>query len=192
MTVMKTEVRNHRFWLLIVFAINLTTIVPSLRAASINESTIIRCTLDARRDMSHIGMDRRLVAKKSARDRFHNWVMQETPAQPRSPVTLFWLPKTENSRPILRVQQDGQDRVLAKLLSRTKSNLLATVVLSDQSVSRAWLVSVNFRRELAMITEVQSNTGGMRGAMFAFDCLFDSSSTITPGLLGERFEYLDK
>lgn len=166
--------------------------VQATSAASIEEAAVIRCTLDARRDISHIGMDRSLMADKTAHSRYFDWMMQETPSQPRSPIVLFWLPKTQDSAPVLRVQHNGQDRTLAKILSRTKSNLTATVELSDRSISRAWLVTVNFRREITMVTEIQSNTGGMRGALFGFNCLFDTSTKIEPGLLGNRFEHLDK
>jgi len=160
-------------------------------AASIDAATVIRCELDARRDMTHIGMDRKLRAKQSTNSRFLNWMMTETAAQPRGPITFYWLPKTDSTRPKLRVQHNGQDRSLAKLLSRTETNLMATLELSDASISRGWLVSINFRREIAMITEIQSNIGGMRGAAFGFKCLFDTSSEFEPGLLGDRFKHLD-
>jgi len=162
-----------------------------VEAASIDAATVIRCELDARRDMTHIGMDRKLRAKQSTNSRFLNWMMTETAAQPRGPITFYWLPKTDSTRPKLRVQHNGQDRSLAKLLSRTETNLMATIELSDASISRGWLMSINFRREIAMITEIQSNIGGMRGAAFGFKCLFDTSSEFEPGLLGDRFKHLD-
>ncbi len=182
---------QRRPLLLVLSALVWIACLQPTGAASIDEAAIIRCTLDARRDISHIGMDRSLMADKTAHSRYLDWMMQETPAQPRSPIVLYWLPKTEDSAPVLRVQHNGQDRTLAKLISRSDSNLSATVELSDRSVSRAWLVTVNFRREITMVTEIQSNTGGMRGALFGFNCLFDTSTEFQPGLLGDRFKHLN-
>jgi len=183
--------RRYRFNSLVILLLFIA--MPDAgSAASINAATVIRCELDARRDISHIGMDRRLTSNKTAGSRFLSWMMTETAAQPRGPITFYWLPKTESTRPVLRVQYNGQDRSLAKLLSRTESNLMGTVVLSDASISRAWLMSINFRREIAMVTEIQSNIGGMRGATFGFNCLFDTSSEFEPGLLGDRFKHLDE
>lgn len=156
------------------------------------ESTIVRCDLADHASLVSYGPsvdsegeDRSVVAR-----RYSSWMMEANRKLERMPIVLYWIPKADGG-PSMRVQTNSQDRKSAHLLSINEESVSSVVSLSDISITRSMLVTVNFKRETVSAARIESGAGGVRSDAFTFDCEFEPSATIEPGLLGDRFKYLD-
>gem|GEM_PF-3194166 len=156
------------------------------------ESTIVRCDLADHASLINYGRsanrddeDRTVVSR-----RFSSWMMEANPKLERMPIVIYWIPKPDGG-PLMRVQTNSTDRKTAHLLSINDESVSSVVSLSDISITRSMLVTVNFKRETVSATRIESGAGGLRSDVFTFDCEFEPSATIEPGLLGDRFKYLD-
>jgi len=179
-------------------ALGITTLVALLLGQSGNahallsiESTIVRCNLIDHANVVNEGLGDAHAKQKNAMWRYSSWVLDASRQITRMPMNLYWTPKKDGG-PLLRVETNAQDRKVAKLLSITNESVSAVVSLSDQATTRSMLVTVNFRREAVSAARLESNFSGIRADAFAFDCQFEPSADIVPGLLGERFHYLNK
>lgn len=153
------------------------------------ESSVISCSLVERADVTNFGPPDPNVNPQAPKTRYSRWVMSQSGQPERMPMTVYWRPLRDGG-PELRVNINGQDRSLAKLLSISEDHVSGVLSLSDSAVTRSWLVTVNFRRETVSAARVESSYGGLRVDAYAYDCNFDQSAEFEPGLLGDRFKYL--
>ncbi len=156
------------------------------------ETTIVRCELADHAGLFNYGPTAGGTDDDddSVKNRYSSWMMGANTKLERMPVVIYWIPKADGG-PLMRVQTNSQDRKTAHLLSIDDDHVSSVVSLSDISVTRSLLVTVNFRRETVSAARIESSSGGLRTDAFTFDCEFEPSATIVPGLLGDRFKFLD-
>jgi len=179
---------GYLLWLMPVVFIS-----PSVHAVGLLsiESTIVRCDLADHASLTNYGPqatgneDRSIVSR-----RYSSWMMETNRKLDRMPIVVYWIPKADGG-PSMRVQTNSQDRKSAHLLSINEESVSGVVSLSDISITRSMLVTVNFKRETVSAARIESGAGGVRSDAFTFNCEFEPSATIAPGLLGDRFKYLD-
>ena len=63
-------------------------------------------------------------------------------------------------------------------MSRTKDSLIVVTSASDPMTAEAWLFSLNFRHEVVIGTQIQTNVGGVKGKVFVYDCAFNDKSPV--------------
>lgn len=182
--VARTLVQWGTLVVLIVLALFGATQAKALMSV---ETTIVRCELADHSSLFSYGPG---GDDPSVKRRFSTWMMGANAKLERMPMVIYWTPKVDGG-PIMRVQTNSQDRKSAHLLSVDNDHVSAVLSLSDISITRSLLVTVNFRRETVAAARIESGTGGVRTDAFTLNCEFEPSATIVPGLLGDRFKFLD-
>ncbi|MFP6730026.1 MAG: hypothetical protein VCD50_07670 [Alphaproteobacteria bacterium] len=61
-------------------------------------------------------------------------------------------------------------------MSRTKDSVIVSTSASDPLTAESWLFSLNFRQEVVVATQIQTNVGGVKGKVIVYNCTFKDKS----------------
>lgn len=77
---------------------------------------------------------------------------------------------------MLKILADDAPHNSIRIMSRTKDSLIVSTSASDPLTAESWLFTLNFRQEVVVATQIQTNVGGVKGKVIVYSCSFDDKS----------------
>ena len=110
---------------------------------------------------------------KQARAWFSQWLFGNNSDVVKSSVDIIWEPVTDKG-PKAKIVTNEKPHNLIHVRSKTKNSASTTSSASSPMTTESWTFSLNFNLETMIATRVQSNMSGIRGEVFAYDCIFEN------------------
>lgn len=103
---------------------------------------------------------------------FSEWLFNDDNYPKTTKVQFDWTPWTING-PSLKISADDAPHNSIRIMSRTKDSLIVSTSASDPMTAESWLFTINFRQEVVIGTQIQTNVGGAKGKVIVYDCVFN-------------------